>query len=308
VEGDTPVTATSPVLVTAIVVLLLVVAPAYANGSVQIYVYSQKASDESARAGGSISYHESSGGSPGSQVSYSTPNPEERPTDFGQSTATPTSSASAGRITPCAAAGEGTVSPCYGVISNPTPASGPAPKGKALPPVNPAVLAASAADRLSLTPGRIEVSPSAQIRGLTGFASWFWLSPSPAPQSLSVALRGERVTVSATVGGIVWSFGDRASMIGGPGVPYRDGKVPTGAVRHIYQTRCLPGDAGRDPYVLSSCGPGGYTVTATVDWTITYTASGRIAGGGNLPARTTATSVTYPVSEARGFLTRGGSS
>lgn len=300
-------TATSPVLVTAIVVLLLAAVPACASGSVQIYVYSQKASDESAQAGGSISYHESSGGSKGSQVSYSTPNPEEGPLGSGQSTAAPTSSASAGRITPCAAAGEGTVSPCYGVIPNPTPASAPAPKGRAQPPVNPAVLAASAADRLSLTPGRIEASPSTQVRGLTGLASWFWLSPPPSPQSLSVALRRERVTVSATVGAVTWSFGDRASRTGGPGVPYRTGEVPAGAVRHIYQTRCLPGDAGRDPYVLSSCGHDGYTVTATVDWAIAYTASGPIAGGGSLPARTTTTSLAYPVSEARGFLTTRGS-
>jgi hypothetical protein len=63
-----------------------------------------------------------------------------------------------------------------------------------------------------------------------------------------------------------------------------------------------------DPYVLSSCGPDGYTVTATVDWTIVYTASGPVARGGSLPARTTATSIIYPVSEARGFLTKGGSS
>jgi len=301
-------TTASPILIVATAAFLAVAAPAYASGSYGIYAYSQEASNGTAHAGGSVSYHESSGGSQGSQVSYSTtPIPEEGP-PAGQSTAAPASSPSAGRATHCVEAGEGTVSPCYGVIPSPMPAPAPTPTRRAQPPVNPAVLAASAADRLSLVPGRIVASPSAQVRGLTGLASWFWLSPSPAPQSLSVALRAERVTVSATVGVVTWSFGDRASMTGGPGVPYREGAVHAGAVRHIYQTRCLPGDAGRDPYVLSSCGPGGYTVTATVDWTIAYTASGPAAGGGSLPARTTATSITYPVSEARGFLTAGGSS
>jgi hypothetical protein len=301
-------TPASPILIATTAAFLAVTASAYASGSYGIYTYSQEASNGTAHAGGSISYHESSGGSQGSQVIYSTtPNPEEGPPGSGQSTVAPASSPLAGRVTPCVEAGEGTVSPCYGVTPGPTPVPAPAPNGKAQPPVNPAVLAASAADRLSLTPGRIEVSPSVQVRGMTGLASWFWLSPSPLPQSLSVALRAERVTVSATVGVVTWSFGDRASMTGGPGVPYRNGEVPAGAVRHVYQTRCLRGDAGRDPYVLSSCGPGGYTVTATVDWTILYTASGPIAGGGNLPTRTTATSITYPVSETRGFLTTGGS-
>jgi hypothetical protein len=302
-------TATSPILIAATAAFFVLAAPTYASGSYGIYTYSQEASNGTAQAGGSISNHESTGGSQGSQISYSAgPYPEEGPPGSGQSAAAPANSSPAGGGTPCVEAGEGAVSPCYGVIPGPTPAAAPTPTRRSQPPVNPAVLAASAADGLLLLPGRIEVSPSAQVRGLAGLASWFWLSPPPSPQSISVALRAERVTVSATVGSVAWSFGDRASMTGGPGVPYRDGAVPSGAVRHVYQTRCLPGDAGRDPYVLSSCGPSGYTVTATVEWTIVYTASGPVAGGGSLPARTTATSITYPVSEARGFLTARGSS
>jgi hypothetical protein len=176
------------------------------------------------------------------------------------------------------------------------------------PPINPAALAATAAERLSLTAGGIQASPSVHLDGLTGALSWFWLSPTPEPHSLTVALRGERVTVSASASNVSWSFGEGTARTGGPGIPYRDGPAPAGAVRHLYQTRCLPGDAGRDPYVLASCGADGYTVAATVNWTITYTASGRIGGGGSLPSRTTSTSIAYPVSEARSFLTSGGSS
>jgi hypothetical protein len=102
-----------------------------------------------------------------------------------------------------------------------------------------------------------------------------------------------------------WSFGDESELVAGPGVPYRPGTTPAGAVRHVYRTRCLPGDQGHDPNVLSSCGANGYTVQALVQWTISYTASGPVAGGGALPARTTATSIAYPVSEARAFLTAG---
>lgn len=189
---------------------------------------------------------------------------------------------------------------CFNVVE---PAGPAAP---AEPPVNPAALAATAAERLSLEVGQVRASPSAQASGLTGAASWFWLSPAPGSESLSVALRGERVAVSASAKRVRWSFGDGVSLAGGPGVPYRDGSVPAGAVRHVYQTRCLPGDQGHDPYVLASCGPDGYTVGATVEWAISYTATGPVAAGGVLPSRSTATSTAYPVSEARAFLTSGG--
>ena len=156
---------------------------------------------------------------------------------------------------------------------------------------------------MSLQAGNIAVSPSAHAAGLTGAASWFWLEPTPASPSLSLSLRGEHVTVNAAASGIQWSFGDGASLTGGPGVPYRQGVAPAAAVRHVYQARCLPGDRGHDPSVLSSCGSNGYTVEALVQWTISYTASGPVTAGGALPARATGTSVTYPVGEARAFLT-----
>lgn len=163
------------------------------------------------------------------------------------------------------------------------------------------------AERLPLVAGRIEVSPSARHAGLTGSDSWYWLSPQPETHEVSVSFGGERVTVTASARDVRWVFGDGSSLAGGPGVPYRSGDaVPDGAVRHDYQTRCLPGDQGHDPYVLSSCGPHGYAVTAELAWEISYDASGPVSESGALPSRTTATSLIYPVSEARGFLTDGG--
>jgi hypothetical protein len=170
--------------------------------------------------------------------------------------------------------------------------------------VNPVVVAERAAARLSLAAGQIQASPKTE--GLTGAASWFWLSPTTSTHSLSVALGGERVTVVATPQSVRWSFGDDTNLSGGPGVAYRPGAVPAGTVRHVYQTRCLPGDQGHDPNVLPSCGPEGYTVEALVQWAISFTASGPVGGGGALPSRSTATSIVYPVSEARAFLTTAG--
>ena len=179
--------------------------------------------------------------------------------------------------------------------------------GAAAPPVaplNPAAIAAHLVDRISLSPGEVKASPTRT--GLTGAQSWFWLDPAPRRQSLSISLAGETVNVIADPI-VQWRFGDGAAVDAGPGVPYQADAAPVDAITHVYGTRCLPGDQGHDPYVLSRCGQAGYSVAALVVWRITYSAAGPIAGSGTLPARTTETSTAYPVSESRAFLVSGGS-
>jgi hypothetical protein len=154
-----------------------------------------------------------------------------------------------------------------------------------------------------LLPGRVQTSP--QSTGLTGTDSWFWLDPSPRTEELSVVLAGETVAVTAVPTAVAWRFGDGADLVAGPGRPYRAGPPPADAVVHSYETRCLPGDQGRNPYVLGSCDSTGYEVEAVVAWRISYSASGPVDASGTLPTRTTATSIAYPVSEARAFLVPG---
>jgi hypothetical protein len=186
----------------------------------------------------------------------------------------------------------GSVLPCYTVV------------GPGGPGVDPAVIAASVADRLSLFPGRIRTSP--QVTGFTGALSWFWLDPAPRSEELTVSLAGETVTVVADPDTVEWRFGDGVELAGGAGTPYRAGEPPADAIVHEYETRCLPGDQGRNPYVLASCASSGYAVEVLVVWRISFSASGPIDASGTLPSRTTATSRPYPVSEARGFLISGG--
>ena len=138
------------------------------------------------------------------------------------------------------------VLPCFTVVA---PPGAGAPGGPAL---SPAAIASSVADRLPLQAGQIHASPAGP--GLTGAASWFWLDPAPAATSLSVSLAGEQVTVTAEPEGVEWHFGDGATDDGGAGVAYRPGSPPPGTVTRVFGTRCLPGDQGRNPYVLSSCG------------------------------------------------------
>jgi hypothetical protein len=169
--------------------------------------------------------------------------------------------------------------------------------------LSPSAVAQSLSRRVELAPGAIKTSPT--NAGLTGAQSWFWLDPAPRRQSLSISLAGETVNVVADPT-VQWRFGDGVSLDAGPGVPYQADVAPADAVTHVYGTRCLPGDQGHDPYVLASCGQGGYSVEALVVWQITYSAAGPIAASGTLPARTTETSTAYPVSESRAFLVSGG--
>ena len=172
----------------------------------------------------------------------------------------------------------------------------------AVTPITPGDIAARAAERFTLTPGQVHVSPS--NAGLTGTPSWFWLDPAPTTQQGSISLGGEDVTVTATPQ-VDWQFGDGTATGGGAGAPYQPGAVPAAAILHTYATRCLPGDQGHDPYVLASCGGQGYQLTATVSWQISYQAAGPVAQSGTLPTRTTSSTATYPVSEVRAFLVGG---
>ena len=280
-------------------VLAFAAAPVYAHESISIHEYSQATSPANAQAGASVHVSSRSPSAPGGSeavtpaapaaYSYAPSAPAGGESGSGTSTTPGALTCATWNRPPCAL----------------PPAAAPArpAAGSSQPPVSPVALATAAAGRISLSVGGIQASPSVKADGLTGAASWFWLSPAPASRSVSVSARGEQVTVSASVASVRWSFGDGASLLAGPGVPYRPESVPAGAVRHVYETRCLPGDQGRDPNVLSSCGADGYTVEAVVQWAIGYTASGPVAGGGALPARSTATSIAYPVSEARAFLT-----
>lgn len=265
---------------------------------------SQQLGPSRASVGASVQVASSSSGTPGSSEGGALPpTAPNAPTESSTATSESPTTGPNGE-TLCAYTGQANVSPCYGVLSLPSPPGVATPEtGPTRPSVNPAALAEAAVSRLALEPGRIEASPSARTAGLTGAASWFWMEPAPASRSLSVSVRGERVTVSARAASVRWGFGDNSELVAGPGVPYRAGSSPAGAVRHVYQTRCLPGDQGHDPYVLSSCGPDGYTIEALVQWAISYTASGPVGGGGALPSRSTSTSIAYPVSEVRAFLT-----
>lgn len=302
--------APAAMLLTAFVLLA---SDASASGdSIRIGVYSQKASPSKARIGGSVRVTHQRTSRSGNSARPVAPS---RPTSGSPTVAR--------RIRPGSRllrdrtpAGRGSFwyttldgQRCIYVADSPGPCYTVAPAGRpaAEPPVDPTAVAVTAAKRLDLHVGEIRVSPSPRAQGLTGAPSWFWLEPAPTVRSVSVSVRRERVNVTATAKGVRWAFGDGSSLEAGPGVAYRpsDDDPPEAAVRHGYETRCLPGDQGHDPYVLATCGPRGYTVTAQLGWDISYEATGPISDSGTLPSQATEGSLEYPVSESRGFLTAG---
>lgn len=310
----------------ATVSLLLFAASAEAGSPIQVYTWSQQSGPGHASAGGTVNTSHPVAGSPGSGAQPGSP-----PSEHGGGTeVSAPPKRGGGRVSPyptvtgnspilknpghggfwyktpggqqCLYQPNATEAAlCVNVVTPGTPAA------PAAPPVDPTTVAGNAAKHLSLRAGQISASPSADIDGLTGAPSWFWLTPTPGTDTVAVTTGGERVTVTATESSVNWSFGDSGTLDAGPGVPYESGAAPTDAVTHDFQTRCLPGDQGHDPDVLASCGPNGYTIAATVAWSISYTATGPIARTGTLTARTTSASTSYPVTEARGFLTSAGS-
>jgi hypothetical protein len=302
----------TPATAAWLVIATLATAPATASGSVSIHEYSQAMPEGRAQAGGSITVSGHRGGGSGPPSSYGgrenvaagssgSQGPELRVVNY------PTEPRGPGsywyfneKLHECIALAGGQ-SEC---LEEGGAAQAPARPGR--PAINPEAIAVTVSDRLNLEVGKIAASPSAHVNGLTGAASWFWLEPPPAARSLSLSLRGEQVTVSATAKAVQWSFGDGSQLVGDAGVAYRPGPAPAGAVRHVYETRCLPGDRGHDPNVSSGCGAQGYQVQAGVEWAISYQASGLVTTSGSLPSRATSTSIAYPVSEVRAFLTRSG--
>jgi len=276
--------------------------------SINIYTYSQRESPSRASAGGSVHVGHRDPGSSGvsSPITPSSASPGLS-TIYSGSSDVPSGTDSTdyrdfGGTVPCAdPVVPGT---CFRV---PTPPGTRGPRaGRGAPPVDPQVLAQLAVERLVLLPGSIDVSPSRQVKGLTGAPSWFWLDPAPATESVTVAQGAESVTVTATPASVGWDFGDGDEVDGGPGRPYGESADRRGAVRHRYRTRCLPGDQGRDPYVLASCTADGYQVQAGVEWAISFQAAGPIVAAGGLPPQTTTATIAYPVTEVRGFLAREG--
>jgi hypothetical protein len=138
--------------------------------------------------------------------------------------------------------------------------------------VDPVVVADQTVQQLPLGSATIEMAPPAGAEQLVGVATWLWIEPG-AWQTLTATASAGTVTTTATATPtkVVWDMGDGSTVTcDGPGTPY-DPSRPNATTDCSY-TWTQP----------SSDQPGGeYQVTATIYWSVSWTAVGA-PGGGNL--------------------------
>ncbi|MGI8778094.1 MAG: hypothetical protein ACR2LJ_12120 [Acidimicrobiales bacterium] len=149
-----------------------------------------------------------------------------------------------------------------------------APPGGGAPPVDPAALAQQALQHTPLPTPQIGMAPDPSIPQLVNLATFLWIPVTQwQPQTASASAGGVTSTVTARPERVIWDMGQGDSVTcDGPGAPY-DPSLSDDA---------QPSDC-RFTYPASSASAPGqtFTVTATVEWHATWTASGA-AGGGDL--------------------------
>jgi hypothetical protein len=154
--------------------------------------------------------------------------------------------------------------------------SATAPAGPAAPP-DPAALARQAIAVMQLHAIRIGIVPEPRPGsvGIIGMPTWMWAENRDrrtwGPITRSASAGGFTVTATATVGRVVWSMGDGATVTcTGSGTPYADsyGKKSSPTCGHTYTRQ------------------GTYTVRATSYWTVRWNGLGR---SGTIPLNFTDT-------------------
>lgn len=160
----------------------------------------------------------------------------------------------------------------------------------------PVVLAQLAVRYLRLPGPVIRSSPAPEAFQLTELPTWLWVAPAAwHPQSRTVQVPGESVTVTATPVSAAWSMGDGATVTcKGPGTPYSGGNPAASSPTcgHTYDRSSAGQPAGT------------YQVTVTVTWNITWTGTG--GAGGALAPLDTVAAAGFRVAESQALDTGSG--
>lgn len=160
-------------------------------------------------------------------------------------------------------------------------------------PVDPLSLARQARERLPLGAPVVATSPDADQVQLVGVPTWLWVAGGWAEQSASASVPGVSVTVRADPVRVTWVMGEGGRvMCTGPGQPF-DPQVPEAA----QATDCsytYPRSSAAQPDAR-------FTVTATITWRVSWTASG-VAGGGDLGEVERSATVPLRVAEGQALV------
>ena len=173
---------------------------------------------------------------------------------------------------------------CPSTPAPPSPRSAPA-----APAVDPRVLAMQAMNTLSLPAPGIRLNPVPPQDQLVNLATWMWLDEATwGPRTSTAAVPGVTVSVTAQPQRVMWDMGNGDQVAcDGPGTPY-----DTTQAEEAQHSDCTY------TYRRSSAGQPGerYTITATVEWSATWSVAGA-PGGGALPGLTRSSSVAVRVAE-----------
>ncbi|MFJ8965356.1 hypothetical protein ACIRG5_38820 [Lentzea sp. NPDC102401] len=157
-------------------------------------------------------------------------------------------------------------------------------------PPSPEQVAQIARKRLQMPRPAISASPGGTQ--LVNLPTWLWLANGWAPVSATASVPGVSVTAVAKPVSVTWSMGDGGSVTcSTSGTPYTADHDPKG----------LSPDCGYT-YRKSSAGQPAeaFSVTATVNWTVTWSGAGQT---GEFPNMTTSAATTLRVAESQGITT-----
>ena len=158
-------------------------------------------------------------------------------------------------------------------------------------PVDPVALAQQALAYTPMPNPAVGMSPPPGREQLVNLTTFLWIDKAQwQPVSASASAGGVTVTTTATPHRVVWVMGNGDSVTcDEPGVPYDPSRSDADQ-----PDRC------RYTYQRSSADQpnGAFTVTATVEWQVTWVATGAAAGAGNLGVVGRSSSFPVRVGEA----------
>jgi hypothetical protein len=160
--------------------------------------------------------------------------------------------------------------------------------------ITPSAVAQRAASSIVLPSPAIRTDPAAA--SVVNLQTWFWIDSSVwQPRRATASLAGISATATATPVSVDFSTGDGSHLVcAGPGTPY-DTSVPFSlqhtSCSHVY-TRSSAGQSDPDGNPNDSA----YAITATITWSVSWTANG-FSGGGILPSLTTSTTTSLKVEQ-----------
>jgi hypothetical protein len=155
------------------------------------------------------------------------------------------------------------------------------------PAVNPRNLALQAENSITLPHPVLNLNPSGT--SVVDLATWFWLDPSIwTAESVTATAGPVSATAVARPVAVVWTSGDGGRVVcDGPGTAYVV-SLPS-AWQNTNCSYDYPDTSAGQPTLDGNPNDGAYVVTATVEWSVSWSSTG-VAGGGDLPTLYTASS------------------